>query len=441
MASKASNLFGEINRVLIAIRNAFDAQYLPSSAIEKDLPAIKAAYIHLEEIRYSFRAKTSRRHKLSNDDIYSSIKELFLDLNDFYDKRYFSQISYISRYRVSPRLDYFNFLDTSLADSIPPDYAMRLLLSSLDRILTEGIPEFGQIEIDLSISDEKSVDTEVLRKIVPRHQSVSPVQFDITDGRLVIAHQASIPLEGSQSAASSAKEDLVERGANLISQLSNSNCDPRLLKSIEDLQNQLTSGQDIIKLGMASISCEFMYSAFRNELPDAIGALLQAQTSGIGMYVAQFPEWQKFAENAAAINIDTETTKDIHLIADKIVNDLENNPDLADPEVPRVIKYLNDIIKDPSKAPKKAAFAVLRTLENLVIKVYQYGADFFDQTIRKTSDALSATTSKIVVFALLSLAFSGATGLVPVATKMQVSTWLTQATAIVGQQLKTISPN
>jgi hypothetical protein len=56
-----------------------------------------------------------------------------------------------------------------------------------------------------------------------------------------------------------------------------------------------------------------MSSAFSQELPDAVVAMLKAQTTSVGLYVAQFEEWSRFSANAASIDL---TIEDIASVSD-----------------------------------------------------------------------------------------------------------------------------
>ena len=77
----------------------------------------------------------------------------------------------------------------------------------------------------------------------------------------------------------------------------------------------------------------------------------------------------------------------------------------------------------------------MRSIENLVSKVFSYGADFLEQTTTKTVNALSSAASKLVVIGLLTLALGGATSIGGVAGKINEMAWLKNAVEIVQKQI------
>jgi len=92
-------------------------------------------------------------------------------------------------------------------------------------------------------------------------------------------------------------------------------------------------------------------------------------------------------------------------------------------------------IADPQKASKNAALAAARTLENLVIRVFGYGADYIDQTVKKSISDLSTTTSKIIVISLLSAALVAANNLSILEGTVGGLNWMSDAAQIVTRQI------
>jgi hypothetical protein len=119
-----------------------------------------------------------------------------------------------------------------------------------------------------------------------------------------------------------------------------------------------------------------------------------------------------------------------------LVEDLKSSPNVVDPEVPRTLAYLTQMLESPSASGKRAAFAVLRSVENLISLIFNYGAEFAQKTISKTIDAASSTASKIIVVTLLTLALGSATAIGPIASKVPEMNWLKTASEIVEKQLE-----
>ncbi|OJX42060.1 MAG: hypothetical protein BGO80_10970 [Devosia sp. 63-57] len=118
-----------------------------------------------------------------------------------------------------------------------------------------------------------------------------------------------------------------------------------------------------------------------------------------------------------------------------VVSSFTKEPDLADPEVPKTLLEVQKFIADPQKASKNAALAAARTLENLVIRVFGYGADYIDQTVKKSISDLSTTTSKIIVISLLSAALVAANNLSILEGTVGGLNWMSDAAQIVTRQI------
>jgi hypothetical protein len=274
-----------------------------------------------------------------------------------------------------------------------------------------------------------------LQSIVPA-QKIAPAQFEIKDSRLIVRRNASRSKEEDRQNIQSAKSELQQAGDRIIHELQRSNCDKRLLENIQRLQDQLLDETDAIKIGLTNLSCEFMCSAFDHELPSAVSSMLKAHTRGVQLYVGQFPEWNKFLENAATAHLESNDVSELRIASGRLVEDLKSNPEVVDPEVPRTLAYLAQMLENPSASGKRAAFAVLRSVENLISLIFSYGAEFGQKTISKTIDSVSSTASKIIVVTLLTLAIGSATAIGPIASKVPEMNWLKTATEIVQKQLE-----
>src|SRR5581483_2727076 len=222
----------------------------------------------------------------------------------------------------------------------------------------------------------------------------------------------------------------------IIEELERSNCDRRLLTNVQHLQSQLMDETDAIKIGLTNLSCEFMCSAFDHELPSAVSSMLKAHTRGVQLFVGQFPEWNRFLENAAAAHLEEADVETLRLASDRLVRTLQSEPQIVDPEVPRTLAYLSQLLENPGATAKRAAFAVLRSMENLISLVFNYGTEFGQKTISKAIESGSSAASRIIVITLLTIALSGATSIGPIASKVPEMTWLRTATEIVKKQLE-----
>lgn len=162
--------------------------------------------------------------------------------------------------------------------------------------------------------------------------------------------------------------------------------------------------------------------------------MLQSHTVGIGMYVAQFPDWARFTENAAAIQVSVADVPSLANLVGSIAGATDFT-EIADPEVPRTLKQLKLFAENPGKSTSRAALAVVRTVENLVIRIFSYGADFIEKTAAKAVDSASTVSSKAIVGTLLAIGLSAALGLGPIAGKVEGMGWMKDAIEIVQRQL------
>ncbi len=278
-----------------------------------------------------------------------------------------------------------------------------------------------------------------LRGAVPRGVP-SPIDFIISNGRLVVAKQRSAVDAEDEANVAASKSALLARGEKIVEELRRSNCDRRLLDSVVELQSGLASDGNLVQLGLINIFCEEMCAAFGTELSDALRGMLLGHTRGVSMYVAQFADWQRFSEKAAAAELAAADIARISSAARRMIADLEAHPDIAEPEVPKIVRALQHLIADPKLATKRAAFALLRTMENLIAKVFQYGADFIETLAVRTSDRASTAGSKLIVAALMSLAVTGAVEMSPLGAKIADSAWLKPAAEMAQKLVEELAP-
>ena len=298
----------------------------------------------------------------------------------------------------------------------------------------EYLIERTESELGFARGEQTSLTVRDLRNIVPA-QKVAPVQFEIRDGRLAILHIPRIGLPEDAANIANAKQSLLEQGNRILSELERSNCDKRLLESVQLLQRQLADDGNAIQLGLSNIACEVMVRQFQTELPDAVFAMVQAHTRGVEMFAAQFPEWGKFVENAAAIALAELDVECVAEAAAQVVNTLKNSPALAEPEVPKTIIRLRELLAAPGASGRRAGFAMLRTLENLISRIYAHCVDLADQTAANMVKQLSKTAATVLVASLLAMALTTAGTISPVAVKVPEMQWLRSATEVLKREL------
>ena len=153
------------------------------------------------------------------------------------------------------------------------------------------------------------------------------------------------------------------------------------------------------------------------------------------MLVAQYPEWIHFSDAANSTDIRPNDITEVVAALRAVVQTTEKKPEIASPEVPRTLRAILDIVSNPKEAGKKAALAAIRTLENLVIRVFNYGGDLIDETAKKTISTVSTTASRVLAVAILGLGLTVASNLMGVSASIDGMGWIKDAAAIVKSQL------
>ncbi|WP_417307799.1 hypothetical protein [Devosia sp.] len=424
-----------VNDAIAAIRQSFDS--IARREKEEVRAEIEPAYLKFESVRYRFahRLMQVRRsgHVQAAGVVISELRHALIDLS--YDKEFWQIASQIRITRVvRPRNSPFHD-DIRLLSEIGRGMPVSTAIGILVEVLNGGVEWNEDIDREVFAANEAERDANTLRKLVPE-QKIAPVQFEVEGGQLHIRQQAHSPLPGREAVVDAAAGELVRRGEDLANQLRNSNCDPRLLNNVEELQEHLKTGQNAIQIGISNLACEQLAKAFYVELPDALAALLVAHTSSVSMYLSQFSEWRDFSESAEIARVTEFDVSSISQILSDVVNDLEQDPQISDPEVPKVLRALREFLDDPKKSSKKVALAAVRTIENLVIRVFGYGADFIDKTIHKTIDRSSGVVAIALAGALISVALTAAGGLGVLAPGIEGLGWMQDAMSIVVRQLQ-----
>ncbi|NKM55859.1 hypothetical protein GFL21_15210 [Rhizobium anhuiense] len=295
----------------------------------------------------------------------------------------------------------------------------------------------AQRELDLGANGYSPEEASArLANIVPL-QKVAPVQFQIDQDRLKVEHHYSKSHPADQNNVTAARDALLDQGNRILESLRTSNCDPRLLDALKQLHSNLHDMQDVVRLGIQNIACEELRLGFEPELPTALAALIKGHTTAIGLYVAQFPEWQQFADNAARVELNPDDIRQLRNTAYDLVAELEED-DRVDIEVPASIKFLADAVKDPAHASKRTSFALLRSLENLIAKIFRYAADLVSETAGEIKKTVSKTVAG-VVGRFVGIVLAGAMAVLPVYGKFADTAWMKSAAPLV-QSLLSNSP-
>jgi hypothetical protein len=418
----------DVRAVIHAVRFAVERRY-QSFGRKQDLDAqetIRQVLLALETARLSLGTAMSATGSLEHVDSYGqTLLRLLGDLRAVMLHPHFERVAAASPFRISPNTitnERSKFLETLREKNLAEAMA-----HTIDRLSIE-------IEVEEGSMAEPDIAASYLRQILPA-QKIAPLQFQVHEERLVLLQQLAGYDRRDHANIEAARKDLQKAGAKILDELSNSNCDKRLIESVEQLQAELADGPNIIALGLSNLRCEMMAAAFEEELPDAVFAMLGAHSRSVDLFASQFPEWNRFIENATAVHIVADDIEILDKATRNLISELESKPELSEPEVPKSLLKLAELVSNPRTASKRATFAILRSLENLFSRVFMYAADFLDSTVHKTIESVSSTVAKSAAVALVSLALNSAFLVSPVAGKVLEMQWLRNAIEIVQRQI------
>lgn len=417
----------DISTFLLALRSTIERPYrIRSRGVSFDRERLRRALLLVEEARVNFNTLV-RYGEPTPNEWRELRRELLVFVNELlnspdvdasvFDRAFRLAVPPQERERLSP------FLQTIVANELTVADALLWFQTTIDN---SSIDDLGQTSLNF----------EDLVRIVPSQQ-VAPARFAVAHNRIILADRAPVKNQEDRENISAALEHIKSSGSDLISNLENSNCDRRLLESVRELHTQISNDDNIVKVGLTNLACSVMSGQFKDELPDALNAMFNSYTSSISMYVAQFPEWEQFTQRAAAIELDDADITEIYLAAGEVIQTLEEQPNLADPEVPKTIRLVREFMARPGSSAKRAAFAMMRTLENLVASIVNFSLSIVKKTAEKTADQIS-TTASVVIVGLLSIALVGATGIGEAATHAGAP-WVAQAAELVQQQISKLA--
>ncbi|MBU3890528.1 hypothetical protein FM996_17415 [Methylosinus sporium] len=415
-----------IYNTLLAIRRSIEERIRRSRGSEKYIQSLKDAILKVEGHRIDITFARRHRENLSIE-IFESLRVGLIQIKDEFERDGFLDDRLFNRGPQLPLIPELHDGRVRIIDGID------ILIDRLDKIVTYRRGDKNNNE-----SPGYATTIAALRNTLPE-QKLAPVSFDIKDSRIVVVRHAVNPSGADINNVKNARNALLEQGTGIIEALEKSNCDRRIIDGIKRLQNGLSRYDNIIELGIINISVDKVCKGAASEFPDALLGAIDGHIAGVGMYVAQFEEWRRFSENALDIELDASDIKHIGDATQAIIERVTMHPEIADEEIPKTLLMLSGLIANPGQSSRKAAFATLRTVENLVARVYQHGLDFLEQTTTKTVDGLSSAASKVVVGALLAVALAATASLGAVPSKVAEAAWMKTAAEIVQKQIEALS--
>lgn len=419
-----------LNELVIGIRRSLDTRLhrrVPYG--DAEFEAFKTFQQKLEGMRLSLRQVSLAQTNALNPEYLKPIMLRFKrELQTFTSDDLFNSVSSISANFGGTQ----NIMRDSLLSVFANDgnYFRTTILDACQLLETFS----SEIITSESRKPAPSIESPDLRKVIPP-QRVAPIQFQVSRGRLTILAQASSISDIDAQGATLAKGEIILRGEHLIDELRKSNCDRRLMDVFTQLQSSLTSDRNIISIGLSNIACQMAGQQYCEELSDSVQLLMQAHSKTVEMYASQFPEWNRFVENASRSNLDEEQIQDIKFASEEIVRELEKHRDVVDDEVPKTIGTINSLLDNPRFTSRRVGFALLRSIENMMSTMFTFSADVIQETMAKTKSELSSKASKLLVYAFLSIA---GIALHPLYDNVKDLAWVRDAIHIVENQIKSL---
>jgi len=273
-----------------------------------------------------------------------------------------------------------------------------------------------------------------LLEVTPAQQN-GPLKFEFREGRLHIKHEHSQPSEKDLQNVRAARDALATEGAVLVQHLIDSNCDQRLTEIVQDIHAKIIDEVDVINLGIVNLSCSQMASRFEAELPDVISARLEGFSVGVSLFVGQYEAWQRFVENAASVDYDLADIREVYEAGVAFLPHLRSSPGLVDPEVPRSVEWVLEAISNPRRSSKRALFGAVRTLENLIARIFTEFAGLLGSVTEGARTGTKRAVSVIAAGLLLGAAANAALNLSPAVGRIVKVDWLEKAAKIVRKGL------
>jgi hypothetical protein len=425
----AQEFVRHVNSILGALARSLEQLAFGDDQIRSE--SVQDAYLQLQKIGFQFKATCGRLS--TRYDFDRAVSQLAEDIAVFglQTRRVLLGTSKVRVSRLTQKAR-LSFLHPALTTprTLPAFEVVHLLEESLQAALreapfrTEGDPD----------DDTLPPDIEAVRRAIP-NQRVAPAQFEISGSVLRVRAQSRSPKKDTELIAGLSLEALLQQGAEIQNLLEAGNVDRRLARKVGELNEALKSKENIIKLGLQNITCSSMAKALSKELPDAVSAQIEGFCTGLGMYIAQFEEWQTFVQNAVEASINEKDSEGLRSFADTLLQEMSLYSEAVDPEVPQTIRFLTELLDDPRRASKRAVFAFIRTIENLVIEAFGFVLETISATAQKTTEKVAEKGSSYITRALIAIGLVSATGLLPVSAQVKGMEWIEAAYHAVRDQV------
>ncbi|MDX0116313.1 hypothetical protein GOC07_29545 [Sinorhizobium meliloti] len=138
--------------------------------------------------------------------------------------------------------------------------------------------------------------------------------------------------------------------------------------------------------------------------------------AGVATYLAQFPDWRLFTENAAKADIDRESVSELVATARILARHFEINSDQASPSVPAALNNVADHAEHMENPDGRSILALGRTLENIWSIIVAQLVEVKNEIVKEGRKAIAK--------AVLGLIVGSCAGFVVVIAKLPGAEWI-----------------
>jgi hypothetical protein len=307
-------------------------------------------------------------------------------------------------------------------------------IEKTSQVLTEHGPAVRRAQLEKSARSRSQKAVSTLSGITPA-QRQGPAQFVFLEGVLHVANRHATPGAKDAKAAEQARVQLIADAKWLIENLRQANIDQRVVEIIDDMRDQLSSSQNIIRVGIVNVACDQIVNVVAEEISGPIVARFKAFSVGVNLWVSQFPEWHSFVDNSAKHDANIGDAKTTLSVGRQLAKELRSSG-LADPEVPRTIELVLEALTTPERAGQRAVFAAVRTIENVIARVFTEFGGILGAVPAGVREGVKQGTKITTAVVMLGIAATAATNIGPAAKHVLKTDWLKKAGEIVTEGLK-----
>jgi hypothetical protein len=301
-----------------------------------------------------------------------------------------------------------------------------LSLEGGDITVGEALTGFRRYVEDFAVGEDAppvQVPFEDLLRIVPKQQE-GPIQFALVNDVITVVRRPPNVDDADRGIVAATAEHIKSSGERLIEEVRNTNCDRRLLQRVQELHARIVENSNIILIGLANDDCSTIAAGLQAELSSVVNAMLVGYHSNISRYVALFPEWQQFVSKADALPLDDTDAATAKEALGKVVRELESHPELAEPEVPKLLRHIREFLSSPGASGKRLVYAIISGTMNLVSIIVHGAMSAFGKTIANAIGVGSAAA--VLLYCLSGLAPLSSLGSVP---------WVKQAIKVLEKEI------